>query len=437
MANWAWDGIKGFFGGLLTKVKALLGIQSPSTVFAEIGGFLVDGMLSGISTGWYKLMGWFDGAIDGIKAKWQGVTEWFGNTKVGMALSEVKAATPSVSSMLTTAGSFISDVGTGISKVVQTVQTVVPESLKQTVSSASTLPDIVKDLRIKDSSGRTRTAQEMGIETFSDLRKKGGQGFSGGFNAPTATYATALIQKGLGSNFNRLTGQNDRYHHDHKKGSEHNNGYKTDFTLTGISYAEGHKRITALLNKHGLTEGRVGSNRGDFEIISEKHGTAEHIDFKLNKAGQQKIAAMMPQSGMLEKAVNLSKAVKQDAITTASTVYEAGKSGKFSVIKAALAFTTSQKLQGLSEAQTRALAGNTMMTESHGNQKSVNSYGFSGQFQFGADALADGGLINLKKLKAAKASAGKAWYQGGYHKAFMANTSNWTLPGGQQAFLNN
>ncbi len=106
-------------------------------------------------------------------------------------------------------------------------------------------------------------------------------------------------------------------------------------------------------------------------------------------------------------------------------------------LDAALHFSANKSLTGMSDAQTRAYAGNTMMTESGGKINSVNSYGFSGQYQFGAEALAEAGLVDMSKLKAARAAAGKSWYKGGYHKAFLANSANWTLAGGQSAFLSN
>ena len=75
-----WEGIKAALVGvgeilynLLVKpivdgVKALFGINSPSTVFAEIGDYLIQGLWSGIS-----------GAKDWIVKKWDEVKGWFSN----------------------------------------------------------------------------------------------------------------------------------------------------------------------------------------------------------------------------------------------------------------------------------------------------------------------------------------------------------------------
>ena len=81
------DGIAGFLRGLAEGIagvgawiktniidpvvnwfKDLLGIHSPSTVFAEIGGFLIQGLLQGISNVWTGITSFFSGAIAGLKA---------------------------------------------------------------------------------------------------------------------------------------------------------------------------------------------------------------------------------------------------------------------------------------------------------------------------------------------------------------------------------
>ena len=55
---------------IVDAVKKLFGIESPSTVFAEIGDFLIQGLWSGIS-----------GAKDWIVEKWNGVKSWFSDIK--------------------------------------------------------------------------------------------------------------------------------------------------------------------------------------------------------------------------------------------------------------------------------------------------------------------------------------------------------------------
>ena len=50
---WLWDKISGFFGGVVDRIKDFFGIHSPSTVFAELGG----NMGQGIGVGFEKAMG--------------------------------------------------------------------------------------------------------------------------------------------------------------------------------------------------------------------------------------------------------------------------------------------------------------------------------------------------------------------------------------------
>lgn len=80
------DSIAGFFRGIgdamrdagswlkenlvdpvVNWVKNLFGIHSPSTVFAEIGTFLIDGLKQGISNAWHKITDFFSGVIERLK----------------------------------------------------------------------------------------------------------------------------------------------------------------------------------------------------------------------------------------------------------------------------------------------------------------------------------------------------------------------------------
>ena len=47
MGDWLWDQVSSFFSGIVNGVKNLLGIASPSKVFAEIGGFMAEGLGGG------------------------------------------------------------------------------------------------------------------------------------------------------------------------------------------------------------------------------------------------------------------------------------------------------------------------------------------------------------------------------------------------------
>lgn len=47
MASWITEKVSGFFGGIVDSAKSVLGIHSPSTVFAGIGGFMAEGLGEG------------------------------------------------------------------------------------------------------------------------------------------------------------------------------------------------------------------------------------------------------------------------------------------------------------------------------------------------------------------------------------------------------
>ncbi len=51
----------------LDYISELLGISSPSTVYAEIGTFIVEGMLQGLSDTWTKLTTWMGQKLEGLK----------------------------------------------------------------------------------------------------------------------------------------------------------------------------------------------------------------------------------------------------------------------------------------------------------------------------------------------------------------------------------
>jgi len=93
-------------------------------------------------------------------------------------------------------------------------------------------------------------------------------------------------------------------------------------------------------------------------------------------------------------------------------------------------------LKGFSEAQTKAYAANVAKTESGYRVGVENDYGYVGQYQFGAEALADQGLVDSGKLKQAKKDSGGDWYKGG-QKQFLHDPSNWTIDGGLSNFLSN
>lgn len=114
IATWLWDNV---CKPIIDAVKTHFGIHSPSTVFAELGEFLMQGMLNGIKKIWEDIKAWFDdtfgdlkkfiseawtsiskntsemwggiakiftSAWDNIKSVWDGVTGFFGGVWDGI-----------------------------------------------------------------------------------------------------------------------------------------------------------------------------------------------------------------------------------------------------------------------------------------------------------------------------------------------------------------
>lgn len=59
---------------VIDGVKEGWGINSPSTVFAEIGGYLIDGLWNGVRERWERFIGFFQGLWDNLKSWWSSLS---------------------------------------------------------------------------------------------------------------------------------------------------------------------------------------------------------------------------------------------------------------------------------------------------------------------------------------------------------------------------
>lgn len=97
--NW-WQVICDIFTGFIDAIKELFGIHSPSTLFAEFGDYMIQGLWEGMSNLgswlWDNVSGFFNNLIDGIKEVFSGIGDWFSNL-FSNAWSGIKSAFTNVS----------------------------------------------------------------------------------------------------------------------------------------------------------------------------------------------------------------------------------------------------------------------------------------------------------------------------------------------------
>ena len=81
MGDWLWNNVKGFFNGIVDGVKGILGIHSPSKVFAGIG----ENMALGLGEGW-------NGEFDAVKKSVNGDMDFVGSYTPSIATAKANTA---------------------------------------------------------------------------------------------------------------------------------------------------------------------------------------------------------------------------------------------------------------------------------------------------------------------------------------------------------
>lgn len=119
--------------------KSLLGIHSPSTVFAEMGDYVVQGFLLGISNAWSGVINFFTGAISALtsmlSAAWNGIVTTAGAAWNGLKTTVTNAFEGAKNGLISIAGGIQS----GLSSAWTTVKSVASSAwsgIKSTVTSA-------------------------------------------------------------------------------------------------------------------------------------------------------------------------------------------------------------------------------------------------------------------------------------------------------------
>lgn len=75
-----WEAVKGVFNGFIALVKEILGIHSPSTVFADIGKAIMEGLVNGVKGMWETVRQLFINLWNTIKSVFATVRDWFRQT---------------------------------------------------------------------------------------------------------------------------------------------------------------------------------------------------------------------------------------------------------------------------------------------------------------------------------------------------------------------
>lgn len=158
LLNGIWDGIKNIGSWIKTHIfdpfingfKNAFGIHSPSTVMAEQGNFIVEGLLSGIKNVWHTITDFFSGALDGIKnvcsQAWEGIkngasTAWNGiKDTVSGAWNGIKSGVSTAASAVgTTVSNAWNNVKSWTSTAWSNTKTTVSNAWNSIKSTASTV----------------------------------------------------------------------------------------------------------------------------------------------------------------------------------------------------------------------------------------------------------------------------------------------------------
>lgn len=123
-----WNGIgewiyQHIFQPFINGFKNAFGIHSPSTVMAEMGGYLIDGLLGGLSNTWNKITKWFTDSVSWVKTKLTGGFTDIKNSVVKIwdgLWGNVKGV---INSMLGGVEKMANGIVKGINKVISTFNT--------------------------------------------------------------------------------------------------------------------------------------------------------------------------------------------------------------------------------------------------------------------------------------------------------------------------
>ena len=162
-----WEGVTGLFEDvsniftqLVNKVKEVLGIHSPSTVFMEIGQFLIEGLIQGIQN-------MFNSLIDSFLNIWNKLKELASN-----GINGIKSV---VSTVLNTIKTIFSTIWNGIvtvvSSVINKIKSVISTVINTIKSVISTVLSSIKSTWNKIFNGLKSTVTNVFDKIWSTIKK--------------------------------------------------------------------------------------------------------------------------------------------------------------------------------------------------------------------------------------------------------------------------
>lgn len=137
-----WTHFTEWLGGLWQSIvdgfKSFFGIHSPSTVFSDLGGYLIEGLLGGISGAWGGIVEFFGGKVEALKEFFSGAWENI-KTTASTAWETIKANLGTTwENIKTSAGEKFDAVKEGISAAWESVKTATSEKWESVKSTLST-----------------------------------------------------------------------------------------------------------------------------------------------------------------------------------------------------------------------------------------------------------------------------------------------------------
>ena len=224
------DSVAGFFYGIGEKmreanawlkknlvdpvvrfVKDLFGIRSPSTVFAEIGAMLIDGLFRGISETWRKIIAFFTDKLSEIKKTlsdaWESVRKTTGKIweGIGKSVSEIwnglkTNARDTWDSLKTTVSDAWNDVKSGTSETWDAVTAILSDAWDNVKKSAGntwknikkTIGTVWNDIKT-DTSDIWDKVKSALASVWDSVRNKAGETWNGIKTSVSDTWASVKV----------------------------------------------------------------------------------------------------------------------------------------------------------------------------------------------------------------------------------------------------